>query len=165
MLRKKFFAQALELFFNAADLLPRRVALRFIQFHCLCTGEPPLGAVHNRGDHLQVANQFGCGPGRDFLLALRFEKQRGIVQNALTDGGRSLAPSRIQLAGFVRVAVMLGENNADRAIERDVNQRTRVEAVSPQRTMGFTLRTVIRPVTVGIGKLFRIALDRASEAV
>jgi catechol 2,3-dioxygenase-like lactoylglutathione lyase family enzyme len=44
-------------------------------------------------------------------------------------------------------------------------QRARVEAVSPQRTMGFTLRTVVRPVTIGIGKLFRITLDRASRAV
>jgi hypothetical protein len=29
-LRKKFFADALELFFNAPDLLPRRGALRVI---------------------------------------------------------------------------------------------------------------------------------------
>jgi hypothetical protein len=35
----------------------------------------------------------------------------------------------------------------------------------PSRTMGFTLRTVIRPVTIGTGKLFRITLDRASKAV
>jgi hypothetical protein len=40
-----------------------------------------------------------------------------------------------------------------------------VEALSPQRTMDFTLRTLIRPVTIGIGKVFRIALDRASKAV
>jgi hypothetical protein len=40
-----------------------------------------------------------------------------------------------------------------------------VEALSPQRTMDFTLRTLIRPVTIGIGKVFRIALDRASNAV
>ena len=32
-----------------------------------------------------------------------------------------------------------------------------VEAPSPQRTMDFTLRTLIRPVTIGIGKVFRIA--------
>jgi len=31
--------------------------------------------------------------------------------------------------------------------------------------MGFKLPTVIRPVTIGIGKLFRIALERPSEAV
>ena len=41
---------------------------------------------------------------------------------------------------------------------------TCVEAVSPQRTMGFTLRTVIRPVTIGIGwiepaKRCRICID------
>jgi hypothetical protein len=55
--------------------------------------------------------------------------------------------------------------NADRAVKRDIHQRARVEAVGPQRMMGFTLRTVIRPVTIGIGKLFRKALDRASKAV
>ena len=55
--------------------------------------------------------------------------------------------------------------NADRPIERDVNQRTPIEAVCRKRVMGCTLRTVIRPVTIRIGKLFRIALDRASKAV
>jgi hypothetical protein len=52
-----------------------------------------------------------------------------------------------------------------RPMKREIHQCARVEAVSPQRTMGFTLRTVIRTVTIGIGKLFRIPLDRASKAV
>jgi hypothetical protein len=55
--------------------------------------------------------------------------------------------------------------NADCAVKRDIHQRAGVETVCPQRTMSFTLRTVIRPVMVGIGKLFRIALDRAGKAV
>jgi hypothetical protein len=55
--------------------------------------------------------------------------------------------------------------NADRAIERDVYQHARVEAVSLQRMTSFTPRTVIGPVTIGIGKLFRIALDGPSKAV
>jgi hypothetical protein len=86
-LRKKFFVDALELFFNPLDLLPRRGTLLVIQFHCLRPGQPPMGAVHNRSHHLQVADQFGASPWRDFLLPLRFEKQRGIVQNAFADGG------------------------------------------------------------------------------
>jgi hypothetical protein len=108
-LRKKFFADALELFFNPLDLFPRRGTLLVIQLRCLRAGEPPMGAVHDRGDHLQIADQFGGGPRRD-LLPLRFEKQRGIIQNALADRDRSPAPGRIQLAGFARVAVMLGED-------------------------------------------------------
>jgi len=61
-LREKFSADALELFFNLSDLLPRPCALLLIQLHCLCGGKPPLGAVHNRGDHLQIADQFSAGP-------------------------------------------------------------------------------------------------------
>ena len=69
-----------------------------------------MGAVHNRGDHLQIADQFGAGPRRDFLLPLRFEKQHGVIQNAFADGGRSPAPGGVQLAGFAHIAVMLGKD-------------------------------------------------------
>jgi hypothetical protein len=92
------------------DLLPRRGALLLVQFHCLCAGKPPLGAVHNRGHHLQIADQFRAGSRRGFLLLLRFEKQRGIIQNTLANHSRSPAPSCIQLAGFARIAVMRGED-------------------------------------------------------
>ena len=49
LLRVKFFVDALELFFDPPNLLPRRGALRVIQLHCLSTSQPPMGAVHNRG--------------------------------------------------------------------------------------------------------------------
>ena len=42
-------------------------------------------------------------------LPLCFEKQLGIVQNAFADRERTFAPRSIQLAGFPRVAVILGE--------------------------------------------------------
>ena len=95
MLREKFFLDALELSFNPLDLSARGVSLRSIEFGCLRAGDPPPGAVHNRGDHLQIADQFGGGPGGDFLLPLRFEKQRRIVQNPLANRGRSPAPGAI----------------------------------------------------------------------
>ena len=101
---------ALELFFNLLDLLPCRGALLVIQLHCRRTGEPPMGAVHNRGYHLQIADQFGGWPGRGFLLPLRFEEQPGIVQNTFADRSRSPAPGAIQLARCARIAVMLGED-------------------------------------------------------
>ena len=110
MLRNKFLVDALELFFNPFDLLPRRCALLVIQFHCFRTGKPPMGAVHNCSDHLQIADQFGASPWRDFLLPLRFEKQRGIIQNAFADGGRPSAPGGIQLPGLAAIAVMLGKD-------------------------------------------------------
>jgi hypothetical protein len=56
LLRNKFFVYALELFFNPLDLLPRRRTLLVIQLHCLRPGQPPMGAGHNRGDHLQIAD-------------------------------------------------------------------------------------------------------------
>jgi hypothetical protein len=112
LLRKKFFVDALELFSNPADLLPRRFALRLIQFPGRRAGESPLGAVYDRAHHLQIPDQFGACSGRGFLLGLplRFEKQRRIVQNPLPDRSRSPAPGGIQLARFARIAVMHGEN-------------------------------------------------------
>ena len=110
LLRAKFFVDALELSFDAVDPLPHRAALQLIQLHCRRAGQPPLNAVHNRQDHLQIADQFGGRPDWGFLLPLRFEKQRRIPQNAFADRGRSPSPGGIQLAGFARVAVMLGED-------------------------------------------------------
>jgi hypothetical protein len=77
------------LFLNPLDLLLRRFALRRIQFPGRRTDQPPMGAVHNRGYHLQIADQFGGSSRRSFLLRLplRFEKQRRIVQNAFADSG------------------------------------------------------------------------------
>ena len=100
----------MELFFDPLDLIPHLSALLVIHFHRLQVGESPMGAVHNRGHHLQIADQFSGGPRRNFFLPLRFEEQRGIIQNALADGGRSSAPGRIQLAGLAHIAVMLGED-------------------------------------------------------
>ena len=110
MLRKKFFIEPLELPFNPLNLLPRRKTLRLIQLYGRRPRQPPLGAVHHRRDHLQIAHQFGGRPGRKFLLPLRFEKQCGIFQNALANRGRSAAPGGIQLAGFASIAMMLGED-------------------------------------------------------
>ena len=68
-------------------------------------------AVHDGGHHLQIAYQFGASPGWSFLLRLplRFKKQFGILQNPFADRGRASAPRAIQLAGFARIAMMLGE--------------------------------------------------------
>ena len=74
---------------NASDLLPCGFALLAIQFQRRRAGQPPLRAVHDGGQHLQIAQQFGSGLGRGFLLRLplRFEEQLGFVQNAPADRG------------------------------------------------------------------------------
>ena len=97
---------------NASDLLPCGFALLAIQFQRRRAGQPPLRAVHDGGQHLQIAQQFGSGLGRGFLLRLppRFEKQLRRIQDAFANRGRPLAPSAIQLAGFPRIAVMFGED-------------------------------------------------------
>jgi hypothetical protein len=110
LLRKKFFADALELFFDPLDLLACALALLTIQFHCLRAGQPPMGTVHNHAHHLQVVEQFGACSGQSFLLPLRFEKQRRVIQNAFTDRDRSSAPGGIQLTSFARIAVMFGKD-------------------------------------------------------
>jgi hypothetical protein len=128
LLREKFFVDALELFSNPFDLLSCSSALLVIQFRCLRASQPPMGAVHNRRHHLQIADQVGGGPWWDFLLPLRFEKQRRIVQNTFADGGRSLPPDCIQLPGFACIAVMLGEDGGHplavlQALPRHRNQK------------------------------------------
>ena len=110
LLREKFFLHALELSFDALDLLPCGVALWRLDVRRLRAGEPPMSAAHNRRDHLQIADQLGGGPGGDFLLPLRFEKQRRIVQNPFANRGRSPTPGAIQLPGFACIAVVLSEN-------------------------------------------------------
>jgi hypothetical protein len=112
LLRVKFFVDALALFLNPSDLVADCLALLLIHFHGRRAGQSPMRAVHNRGHHLQIANQLGAGCRRRFLLRLPlgFEKQPGILQNAFADRGRASAPSPVQLTGFSRIAVVLGEN-------------------------------------------------------
>jgi len=102
----------MELLLNALDLVPRRLVLLVIQLRGSGARQPPLRAVHNRGHHFQIAQQFGGCARRSFLLrlALRFEKQLRIIQDALADRRRSLPPGTIQLAGLACIAVMLGED-------------------------------------------------------
>jgi hypothetical protein len=71
-----------------------------------------MGAVQDRGDHLQIADYFSGRSRRGFLrlLPLRFEKQRGIFQNPLADRSRSPPPGGIQLPGLAAIAVMLGKD-------------------------------------------------------
>ena len=83
------FVDAAELVLNAFNLVPCGSRLLVIQLRRGGSRQSPLRAVHNRHHHLQVAQQFGASPGGSFLLRLplRFEKQIGIVQNALADRG------------------------------------------------------------------------------
>ena len=101
----------MESFSDPLDLLPRLSALPVIHFRSLLAGKSPIRAVHNRGYHFQIADQFGGRSRRNFLLPLRFEKQCGIIQNALANHGRSSTPSGIELAGLAHIAVMLGEDS------------------------------------------------------
>jgi hypothetical protein len=59
---------------------------------------------------------------------LRFEKQVGSIQNAFSHCGRAFAPGGIQLTGFTRIAVMLGEDRGHslavlQALARHWNQK------------------------------------------
>jgi len=102
----------MELLLNAVDLVPRGFRLLVIQLRGSGPRQPALRAVHNRHYHFQIAQQLGARARRSFLLRLplRFEEQLGIIEDAFADRGRTFAPSGIQLAGFPRLAVMLGED-------------------------------------------------------
>ena len=112
MLREKFFVDVLELFFNASDLLSRGFALLPVPLTRSRSGQPPVRPVHDRRHHPQIAQHFGGCPGRSFLLGLplRFEKQLWILEEAFADRWCCLPPSRIQLPGLARIAMMLGED-------------------------------------------------------
>jgi len=110
LFRGKSFVDALELFLNARDLLARGFALLPIQLRGRRPRQSPMGAVHDRRHHLQIAQQFGGCGGGCYLPPLRFEKQLRRIQDAFADRGRSLTPGAIQLAGFARIAMMLGED-------------------------------------------------------
>jgi hypothetical protein len=101
----------MELLLNAIDLVPRGFRLLVIQLRGSRPRQPTLRAIHNCHHHFQLAQQFGARSSRSFLLrlSLRFEKQLGIIEDTFADRGRAFAPRSIQLAGFPRVAVILGE--------------------------------------------------------
>jgi hypothetical protein len=92
--------------------MPRGFGLLVIQLRGSRPRQPPLRAVHNRHYHFQIAQQFGARSGWGFLLCLplRFEKQRGIVQNAFAARRRTFAPRSIQLARVTRITVMQRED-------------------------------------------------------
>jgi hypothetical protein len=83
--------QTAKLGFQAFDLAPRGFAL--LAIHLCGSGaqraprQAPGGAVHNRCRHLQIAQEFADRRCRSFRfrLPLRFEKQRGFVEQALPD--------------------------------------------------------------------------------
>ena len=96
---------------NALDLMPRGFALLLVQFRSSGASQPPLRAVYDGSHHLQIAQQCGgCGCGGFLFLPLRLEKQLWFIEEALPNGGRSLAPGGIQWAGLARIAVLLGED-------------------------------------------------------
>jgi hypothetical protein len=79
--------QTAKLDFHAFDLAPRGFALVAIHIRGNRTCQAPGGAVHNRCRHLQIAQEFGgrCCRRFRFRWPLRFEKQRGLVEQALPD--------------------------------------------------------------------------------
>ena len=94
------------------DLPASGLALVGVQGGGLHARQSSLGAVDDRGRHLQIAQQSG-GPGRGRLrlgLRLGFEEQFGLVEQTLADQGRGVAPGRIQLPGLPRIAAMPSEH-------------------------------------------------------
>lgn len=103
-------ADAAQLTFDTLELMSGGFTLLIIHLGRAGSGQPLLCPVHNGGDHLEIADQFGAGAGRGLLLrrlALRFEEQFGRVQNAFAHRRRTLAPGRIQLPGRACVAMVV----------------------------------------------------------
>jgi hypothetical protein len=109
------------------DLPSRRFALVAVHLHCPRAGQSPMGAVHDRGRHLQIAQQSAgpCGGSFRFRWPLGFEKQLGLVKKALADHGRGVAPGGIQLPGLPCIAVMLSERGGHSLAVLQVDARHR----------------------------------------
>jgi hypothetical protein len=71
-----------------------------------------------------------------------------------------LALSLCAFAGPAQIAA-----HADRSVKPCVHQRPAVEAMRGQRSASFALWTVVRSVTIRVGNLLNILLDRANERV
>src|SRR5450756_2293069 len=71
-------------------------------------GEPPAGTTQDGKRHIQIAlhlfdrRRLGCR-----WLPLRLQKQFRLGENALANHARAFAPSRVELCGLPRVAMML----------------------------------------------------------
>jgi hypothetical protein len=104
--------QTVELPAEVFDLPASGLALVGVQGGGLHAPQSSLGAVQNRGRHVQIALQDG-GPGRGrlrFGWRLGFEEQLGLVEQTLTDQGRGVAPGSIQLSGLPRSTAMRSEH-------------------------------------------------------
>ncbi len=94
------------------DLPAYGLALRGIHRGGSYPSQSSAGAAEDGGGHLQITQQCG-GPGGGiwwFSLRLDFEKQLGLVEQALAGQGRAVTPSGIQLPGLSAVTVMLNEH-------------------------------------------------------
>ena len=106
------FRQAVQLTAEVFDLPTRDLALVEIHLRGARAAQSPVRAADEGGRHLQIAQQSG-GPRRGsfrFRGRLGFEKQLGLVRQALAGEGRALAPSGIELPGLPRIRVVLGED-------------------------------------------------------
>jgi hypothetical protein len=96
---------------RACDGVPRLFPLPAIHLQQRFR-EPLVGTAQDGGGHLQIALYF-LRRGRDGRrLPLRFQKQMGLRQDALTRRPRAVAPRGIQLRRLPRAAMLLHKNRS-----------------------------------------------------
>jgi len=90
------FRQLLQLTARPGDVAARLLALRAIHIR-RGGGYSPAGPVHHRRRHFQIAQEFFGWGWRwlRFHLPLRFQKQLGLLENALAGLARAVAPGGI----------------------------------------------------------------------
>ena len=88
-------------------------------------GEPLAGAMQNGNRHLQFAIEGHRGRLGDRRLALRFQKQFRLGEDALADHARAVPPGGIELSGLPRVAMVLDESGSHPRAVLHVDSRHR----------------------------------------
>ena len=97
-------------------------------------------------------------------LATRLEEADALVQKTAQESEVCRRLDAIPGIGPLTATAQVAAH-ADRAIELRIHQRAAIETVRAQRAVGFALRAMIWPITIRVGNLIEVLLDRAREGV
>ena len=124
----------------------------------LKTADPELAALVR---HAGLRGRLGGSLQSAAIQQTGDEKQRDHENTETEIGQGKLRQQRNgALAGVAQVTA-----HADDAVKRHIHDGAAVEAVGGQRMLGLALRTVVGPITIGVGDLFGVLLDGTGERV
>ena len=122
------------------------------------TADPELAALVR---HARLCGRLG-GSLESAAIQQTGDEKQGDHENTETEIGQG--EFRQQRNGALAVVAQVTAH-ADEAVKLHIGDGAAVEAVGRQRMLGRALRTVVGPMTIGVGDGFGILLDGAGERV